>query len=454
MKRQTLWVPPAWLGWSEEWRGRLFAGGIKAIGIQLVGMMLTFAVNVLMARAAGLQGYGMYSFVITCASFAAVAGRLGIDTAVVKFVPECLATGNWSDLRGLLRASIGLVMAASVIAALAIAAILILTQRWSTESSPWMVSAIILLVLAVSYGSLAQGFLRGLGWIGRSLLGGSIIRPLLLALLVAIGWGWYTAVLPAQVMLLLAAGAWCLSVVVSWFWVFQSSRQRIPEQTPATYAVRKWVGVALPLLGIGALNMTLTRADILLVGALANDREVGYYAAASRITNLISFGLAALNTVAAPLIAELYAASRLREMHHLINLVIRIGSFAGVIVVVILFFLGHWILAQFGSGFEEGWAPLMILAVGQIVNIAVGPVGYILAMTGSDRKAFWILLEGAVLNVLVGGICVAQWGAIGAAVATSLAMIFWNVAMVKHIGQRFGFWILPFYGIRRHDAYS
>jgi len=65
--------------WRQHhgWLGRLISGGGKAAAVQAGGMMLTFAVNILLARAAGVEGYGTYSFVLALASFAAVCGRLG-----------------------------------------------------------------------------------------------------------------------------------------------------------------------------------------------------------------------------------------------------------------------------------------------------------------------------------------------------------------------------------------
>jgi O-antigen/teichoic acid export membrane protein len=91
----------------------------------------------------------------------------------------------------------------------------------------------------------------------------------------------------------------------------------------------------------------------------------------------------------------------------------------------------------------------LILLAGQIVNVSVGPVGYFLAMTGSHRAAFWILLVGAGLEVAVALVAIPLWGALGAAWAASLALAGWNLAMVGYLHRRHGFWILPFYGIPR-----
>lgn len=436
----------------DGWLARLITGGGKAAAVQAAGMLLTFAVNILLARAAGVEGYGTYSFVLALASFAAVCGRLGMDTAVLRFVPEYTTARNWAALKGLLKSSAGLVTAASVLGALVVSGIVILMGRWSAEDCGLMALALLFLVPALAFTSLTQGLLRGFYWAGRAMLGDNIIRPVLLALGVAAGWRLYTSVMPATTLLLLAAGACCVAVAVAWAWVRQAERQLVPPDTAAAYSNRKWLGVAMPLFAIGALNVTLARADVVLVGALSNAREVGYYAVAARIAVLVSFGLGALNVIVAPMISELYASSRYQEMRRLLNIVIRLGSLAGVAVAILFVFLGGWLLNWFGVGFEDGWRPLVLLTLGQVVNVAFGPVGYLLAMTGSHRQAFWILAQGAVLNVVVGIVGVLLWGAVGAALATSLAMTWWNVAMAWHASKRFGFSIIPFYGVRGNQT--
>ena len=40
------------------------------------------------------------------------------------------------------------------------------------------------------------------------------------------------------------------------------------------------------------------------------------------------------------------------------------------------------ILSLFGQDFQAGWSVLVILSLGNLINVGVGPVGYMLTMTG------------------------------------------------------------------------
>ena len=46
----------------------------------------------------------------------------------------------------------------------------------------------------------------------------------------------------------------------------------------------------------------------------------------------------------------------------------------------------------FGHDFEAGWVILVIGAAGQLVNCAVGSVGYLLLMSGNERRLVRIQL--------------------------------------------------------------
>jgi O-antigen/teichoic acid export membrane protein len=49
------------------------------------------------------------------------------------------------------------------------------------------------------------------------------------------------------------------------------------------------------------------------------------------------------------------------------------------------------LLGLYGEAFRSGASVLVVLAIGQIVNGATGPVGYLLNMTGHERTNARIL---------------------------------------------------------------
>ena len=70
---------------------------------------------------------------------------------------------------------------------------------------------------------------------------------------------------------------------------------------------------------------------------------------------------------------------------------------------------------------------LVILACGQLANAFAGPVLNILNMTGYEKNAQNTMLVVATLNIILNAVFIPTFGPGGAAVATALTMVGWNI---------------------------
>lgn len=68
-------------------------GASVSLGVKVVTGILTFALNVVVARALGAEGAGLFFLALTVVTIAAILGQLGLDAAVVRFV-AAVATGE------------------------------------------------------------------------------------------------------------------------------------------------------------------------------------------------------------------------------------------------------------------------------------------------------------------------------------------------------------------------
>jgi O-antigen/teichoic acid export membrane protein len=83
---------------------------------------------------------------------------------------------------------------------------------------------------------------------------------------------------------------------------------------------------------------------------------------------------------------------------------------------------GHWLLDMFGTGYDDGYLPLLILAVGVAARVAAGPAEDLLNMTGHNRLTASTYLGIVVVNVALNVALIIPFGIVGAAVATSIAL--------------------------------
>jgi len=104
----------------------------------------------------------------------------------------------------------------------------------------------------------------------------------------------------------------------------------------------------------------------------------------------------------------------------------------------------------FGAEFTAAYWPLIILLIGQAVNISCGSTGIFLAMTGHHKAFRNIIIFSALITLCLQIILVPLSGIYGAAISTAVGMALWNLASLIYIKKKFGLFIgfLPIISFR------
>ena len=76
---------------------------------------------------------------------------------------------------------------------------------------------------------------------------------------------------------------------------------------------------------------------------------------------------------------------------------------------------------------------LILLAFGQFVNSISGSVGYILQMTGKHKVFQNIILAATIINIVLNAVLIPVYGISGAAFASMVSLMFWNLTSVVYI---------------------
>ncbi len=96
-----------------------------------------------------------------------------------------------------------------------------------------------------------------------------------------------------------------------------------------------------------------------------------------------------------------------------------------------------------GDGFEEAATLLRIVALGQLVNVATGSVGYLMNMTGHDKFMRVISLTCNSLGLLCFFVLTHWLGALGTALALAFVLVAQNLAALVAVWIKLGIWTLP-----------
>jgi len=404
--------------------------------IKVLTVAIGFGLNVLIARLAGSENYGIYNLAIAWIIIVTFILSLGFDRALVRFVASYRANNDWAALHGVLRTGIVVALVTvPVVVGAVVVGLTVPSWNFSQELQSTLVIGFVAVAPLIALNALRTSTLRGFREVGPAeAIDGPMAHTVFLLLLVITDQVVFrifdvAGSLDARVVMALRGATLFVTFIAGTLWL----RRVVPpiiNETCATYEVRHWLLTAIPLAAISAITVIMARVDVVMIGFLRPPEDVGYYYAANRIHKLVHFAPAAVNIMLAPLISELYATNKKEVLQDLVTKAswgIFLATFVASAGVVLL---GEFVLSLFGPDFTQATPALLVLLVGQVVSALCGPVGVLLMMSGSQNAAAAIVASALVCNIILNSVLIPSYGITGAAVATCASTVFWSLLML------------------------
>jgi len=405
-----------------------------ALSLQVSGAGITYLSQVLLARWMGATQYGTYDYLITLSLLVGDLATLGLPNALLRFIPEYRVKQHWRHLQGIIWGSWQYVIFASVF----LAGVGTLLAIWLHPQSQFSLITILLAIwmmplFALSRLQLEMG--RAMGNLAFGYVPTLILWPGLLVISISL----FSPRVTHLEVLAFSLVSLLLSLLLQFGflrWAFP------PEWSNATpiYTPRQWFSVSLPLLLINSAGLVLSQTDIIMTGAFLGSFSVGIYAAAVKTSSWVTFVLAAVNTVAAPMFAALHTQGDKLGLQQLVSACARWMFWPSLAIGLLLIIFSDVALGLFGEEFTVGHWELTLLVLAQLVNVGSGSVGYLMQMTGHQNQCVYVFGISAILNVILNAILIPTIGTIGAAIATALTMSLWNIwlhqLVIKNLGVR------------------
>ncbi|MDN4732915.1 polysaccharide biosynthesis C-terminal domain-containing protein [Vibrio parahaemolyticus] len=93
----------------------------------------------------------------------------------------------------------------------------------------------------------------------------------------------------------------------------------------------------------------------------------------------------------------------------------------------------------FGDEFLAAAPLLVVLSLGQMVNIATGSVGFLLLMSGHERTMKYITICSGTISIALLVFLSQSYGVLGAAWAMAIGMAIQNLAALYFVKRYLGF---------------
>lgn len=392
----------------------------------------------ILARLLGADGYGQYAYYLAIIMIAAPLINLGTFSILTKNIAEHPDDREWRTniaiFSGLVNL-VGIILVGSVIAWL------IWTQaRWGNYSD-----SLILVVLGAIVFEQVILFARGtLYGVRREELAtlptaaGNVVSA-------ALGVGLALAGLGLMGVLLGILGANIMVAVITGRYAGRFLNGRGFGQSLSQLPAVSLLKFGLASMFFIALNLVLYRADVILIRYLANDVQAGLYASAVQWSEFVWVVPLAVQSVMLQSTSQLWAENRIGEITALLSRLLRYVALGTAFLLIVVFvFADQILLLYFGPDFVEASLALRLLAPG-VFSFSLARIMWpVIHARGNVVSLVLVTLTATLANLALNWFIIPPWGAVGAAIASSIAygsVIFVYAWMIHRCGVR------PFEGL-------
>ena len=400
----------------------------------LLGRGVVYATAVVVARTLGPAVYGLLALGVAVTHFSLALGRGGIDKGVVRYIAIFGGEGRYGRAKEVLLAGTlaGILISCIVALGQFLSARLLAEDFFGKPQSAPFIAALSFLVIARAVLAVLIAALRALRLSVPYAIVEHFVSPLagLLGFCAASVFGiaqfgatWYRA----------AGAAIAVPVAVCFL-----LRERVLCRSGQT-AVHLWqdlrmlLAFSLPLMFSDLGLRVIAAADVIMLGRYSLASQVGSYQAAIEMNTIALLGLGSVGMASAPMFSHLHNRRNRVELENVLARSTRwaLSIASPALACCVLF--PDVLLSIYGAGYAKAALPLAILAVGQLLHVATGPVGWLLSMSGRSLLTMANTWAVGLLNVILNLYLIPRMGMVGAALATATALAVMKVATVIQV---------------------
>ena len=421
--------------WDQNLK-EIFTGSSIAFGLNILGLLCGYVFVLLITRNLGADAMGIFSLSYTVLSIFVVIGKLGFDTALLRFVADYSSTNRWDLVKEVYLKALRLIIPFSFLLTILLfcCAPYIAKYVFSKEYLTIYIKLISFGILPLVLLSINAECLRGIKKIKESVFFNKVsvllVGTIVFSILIFYVKEYYSPIVVYMLSIVL------MSILCWIVWMKKSGLSRSSYNDSLEY--KNILNVSLPMLLSNSSLLLMVWTDTIILGIFRTEGEIGIYNVAFRVAILTSFTLSAIFSITAPKFAGLHGLGDTKELKRVFQISTKMVFWTSIPVLLTIFLFPSFILGIFGSAFKEGVFALLILSFGYFISAITSSAGWLLEMTGKQNISMNIMLIATVLNIILNIGLVPEYGINGAALATIVSLTFASLAMVIYTYKSFG----------------
>jgi O-antigen/teichoic acid export membrane protein len=421
---------------SDEENREILNTLAKGAGITAFGMFfskaITYFYRALVGRALGPEAYGQLSIGIMIVGIAATLSGDPVRNGLKKFIPEYREEGDTASIKGMVLSALQINLLGSIL----VGGTIYLTAPWIATQifhSAELVPIIRIMGLVpligrpydifidttiafnkAKYKVISTNIVQNLTQLAVTSI---LIIPIGMGVMGAI-WGWVLAV--------------ALTLPLAFYYMERKVGPILTKKVKPVYHRKKLFKFSYPLMLSGIIATVLNWTDTAFLGYFMTESAVGLYNAAFPTALLILIPHQAIGQLAITSFSELGAKDRSKE--EMLKTSARwVFALTFPTFLIMTLFSSELLTLLFGKQYATAGTALAILALGHLVNTAVGRVGSLMKSSGYTKIIFYNSTANLAANIILNILLIPPLGIIGAAIATSGSIIVMSFLLTAEV---------------------
>jgi len=420
----------------------LVSGSFISAFSKFLELVLRYGFLLLLARLVSTEEMGRYSLTIGTIMVMVSVGSLGLNAAMVKLVAPLYAKQQYGEVKTLYIAILKKILLSGAVMSILL---YLFAEPFSVflfqkaYLAPYFRAFALTLIPFLMVYFQAQAF-RGARKIAFHAFANDLSLPI-----------FNIAFLLAGSMLLsggelmrffYVASPITACILVTVLWIKLSKFAQVAK-TQDDFSKEIWK-TALPLVVSSASVQLLSWIDVFLIGRLYPDSDMAIYNIAMRVALFVSIPLIAIETSVAAQLSTHFKEQNAKGLAKATKNATLLSVALSIPIFLFLVLFGKYFLSIFGHEFVTSYPLMLVLLVGQFVNLLTGPVGLVLSITDRQKEYKNLMIAVSILSVILNILLIPQFGTWGAAWAIMIVTIVKNLSLFFAVKKYFGFYALDF----------
>ena len=397
--------------------------------LRFSGLILAYFLNIFIANSYGKEVYGNFVTALTFLEILTVFASLGLTELVIKLTADIDYSKNGNPVNTYFKKSILLVFFNSIFFSILffLCSRRIAIHVFENENLIQFFETLAIFLpfyslhlLITSYWQGANGFVKF-----------GLFRFVFPYLFFFIG---YFVFMDIENIFLLYMVAFSSLLFFEFFFIIKKLNIRNLSEISYKYLLKK----SSPMMISSIVLFSLNWSDILMIGMLKGQDEVGNYQAAFKIASLTLLIILVSNIVVAPKISEMFSQNKIAVLFSFLRKVTKYTTILTLIISIpFLIFPGVVMNSFFGEAFKVSGPILIILSIANIINTFFGPIAQVMNMTKHQLAFQYITILTVLINIVLNIIFIEKYGALGCSMSTLISIFTLNIVGTMFIRKTY-----------------